>query len=251
MVTYLIVEDERFAYEEIKRMMTRLRPDYELVGRMDSVGQTVLFLKENTVDLILMDIRLADGSCFEIFEQVQVSTPVIFTTAYDEHAIRAFKVNSVDYLLKPVEEADLLAALMKYEQLNVARQPEFDYKKLEEALMTNYKKNRFMVQSGDIYRYINTTDIAFFYSEDKVVFLHTFSDKRHLIDVTLAQVESQLDEKLFFRVSRNCIANIQAIKRIAKYFNGRLKLNFTPDCPHDIVVSRERAADFLKWIDGM
>lgn len=251
MVTYLIVEDERFAYEEIKRMMTRLRPDYELVGWMDSVGQTVLFLKENTVDLILMDIRLADGSCFEIFEQVQVSTPVIFTTAYDEHAIRAFKVNSVDYLLKPVEEADLLAALMKYEQLNVARQLEFDYKKLEEALMTNYKKNRFMVQSGDIYRYINTTDIAFFYSEDKVVFLHTFSDKRHLIDVTLAQVESQLDEKLFFRVSRNCIANIQAIKRIAKYFNGRLKLNFTPDCPHDIVVSRERAADFLKWIDGM
>lgn len=251
MVKYLIVEDERFAYEEMKRMMVRLRPDYELAGRTEAVGQTVFFLKENMVDLILMDIRLADGSCFEIFEQAQVQAPVIFTTAYDEHAIRAFKVNSVDYLLKPVEEVDLLAALIKYEKLNVSRQPEFDYKKLEEALMVNHKKNRFMVQSGDTYYYVDTSDIAYFYSEDKVVFLHTFSNKRYIINYTLAQIEQQLDEKTFFRVSRNCIANIRSIKRISKYFNTRLRLTFNPQCPHDILVSRERVSDFLKWVDGM
>ncbi|MDR2039066.1 MAG: LytTR family DNA-binding domain-containing protein [Bacteroidales bacterium] len=252
MTKYLIVEDERFAYEEMKRMVERLRPDYQLSGRTETVEQAIRFFKENQVDLILLDIRLADGSSFEIFEQVPLSTPVIFTTAYDEHAIRAFKVNSIDYLLKPVEEADLLAALDKFEQLHAVRQqPVFDYRKLEEALMGNHKRNRFLTQTGDNYHYIDTTDIAFLYSEDKVTFLHTFSNKRYLIDYTLTQVEQQLDDKIFFRVSRNCIANISSIRKISRYFNSRLKLTFQPDCPHEILVSRERASDFLKWVDGI
>lgn len=251
MIKYLIVEDERFAYDEMKRMITQLRPNYELAGRTKTVKETVLFLRKNTVQLILLDINLADGSCFNIFKQISISTPVIFTTAYDEHAIQAFKVNSIDYLLKPVEEADLLMALNKYEQLYIPQKHEFDYAKLEEVLMKNHKKNRFMVQIGDTYYHINTSDIAFFYSEDKVVFLHTFSNKRYIIDYTLTQIEEQLDEKMFFRVFRNCIANINSVKKITKYFNGRLKLILHPDCPHDIVVSRERVSDFLKWIDGM
>jgi DNA-binding LytR/AlgR family response regulator len=251
MIKYLIVEDERFAYEEIKRMVERIRPDYQLSGRTETVSQTVLFLKNNPVDLILQDIRLADGSCFEIFQQIPVSTPVIFTTAYDEHAIRAFKVNSIDYLLKPIEEVDLLAALNKFEQLHNARQPAFDYKKLEEALIGSHKKNRFLTQIGDTYNYVDIAEIAFFYSEDKVVFLHTFSNKRYIIDYTLTQIEQLLDEKIFFRASRNCIANIASIKKISKYFNSRLKLAFQPDCPHEVMVSRERVSDFLKWVDGV
>jgi len=251
MIKYLIVEDERFAYDEMKRMITRLRPDYELAGRTKTVKETVLFLQKNTVDLILLDIHLADGSCFDIFKQIQISTSIIFTTAYDEYAIQAFKVNSIDYLLKPIEEVDLLTALNKYEQLYIPQKPQFDYERLEEVLMKNHKKNRFMVQLGDTYYHINTSDIAFAYSEDKVVFLHTFSNKRYIIDYTLTQIEEQLDEKIFFRVFRNCIVNINSVKKITKYFNGRLKLILEPDCPHDITVSRERVADFLKWIDGM
>lgn len=252
MTKYLIVEDERFAYEEMKRMISQLRSGYELVSRTETIGQTVSFLKNNPVDLILMDIQLADGSCFDIFEQITISTPIIFTTAYDEHAIRAFKVNSVDYLLKPIEETDLLTAINKFEQLHTANQSALDYRKLEEAVMgNNRRKNRFLVQTGDVYSHINTPEIAFFYSEDKVTFLHTFSNKRYIVEYALSQIEQQLDEKTFFRVSRNCIANISAIKKISKYFNSRLKLTLQPECPHEILVSRERVSDFLKWVDGV
>lgn len=206
MMKYLLVEDERFAYEEMKRMMEKLRPDYQLEAWTATVEQTVQFLKHHPVDLMLLDIRLTDGNSFDIFEQIQVTTPVIFTTAYDEHAIQAFKVNSVDYLLKPVEEDDLLAALRKFEQFRVVQSPVTNYRKLEEALMSNCKKNRFLIQKGDAYHYVETSDIAFFYSEEKVVFLHTFSDKRYIVDYTLEQIEQLLDERTFFRVSRNCIA---------------------------------------------
>lgn len=251
MNTFLIVEDEHFAYEELKRMMNRLRPDYCLAGRMESVEQTVAFLKENTVDLILLDIHLADGYCFEIFDRMQVRIPVIFTTAYDEHAIRAFKVNSIDYLLKPIEEDDLRAALEKFEQLSTPRQQTFDYRQLEEALMENRKKNRFLIQIGDTYHYIETADIASFYSEDKLVFLHTFANKRYIVDYTLDQLEKQVDKRLFFRASRNCIANIKSIRKISKYFNSRLKLTLEPTCPQEVLVSRVRVPDFLKWVDGL
>ena len=251
MIRYLIVEDERFAYEEMKRMISKLCTDYQLVNWTETVEQTVLFLKHHTVDLILMDIRLADGSCFEIFEQVPVLVPVIFTTAYDEYAIRAFKVNSIDYLLKPVEENDLQTAINKFEQFRNSSCPVSEYKKLKEALTGNDRRNRFLIQKGDTYHYIETQEIAFFYSEDKVVFLHTFSDKRYIVNYTLEQVEQSLDEKIFFRVSRNCITNINAIKKISKYFNSRLKLSFQPDCPHEILVSRVRVQYFLQWVDGI
>jgi len=251
MTKYLLVEDERFAYEEMKRMMEKLRPDYRLEGWTKTIGQTIHFLQQHTVDLILLDIRLADGSCFEIFEQMDVRTPVIFTTAYDEHAIRAFKVNSVDYLLKPIEEPDLQAALRKFEEYRLAQSPLAEYKKLEQVFMGNSRKNRFLIQKGDTYHYIETADIAFFYSEDKVVFLHTCQDKRYIVNYTLDQIEQLLDEKDFFRVSRNCIARINSIRKISRYFNSRLKLEFRPNCPHEVLVSRVRVPDFLKWIDGM
>jgi len=251
MTKYLLVEDERFAYEEMKRMMSKLRPDYELINWTESIVQTIDFLKNNTVDLILLDIRLADGNSFDIFEQINVITPIIFTTAYDEHAIKAFKVNSVDYLLKPIEEKDLEDALIKFETYkgNYTTIPE--YKKIEEALIGNSKKNRFLIQKGDSYNYIETTDIAFFYSEDKAVFLHTFANKRYIINYTLDQIERMLDSKIFFRVSRNCITNIRSIKSISKYFNSRLKLDFEVECPHEILVSRVRVPDFLSWVDGL
>lgn len=247
---YLIVEDERFAYEELKRMMTELRPGYSLDKRTKTVVDTIAFLKTSAVDLILMDIRLADGNCFEIFSHVEVSTPVIFTTAYDEHAIKAFKLNSIDYLLKPFDEKELESALTKFENIFHNHSHQADPKNFEQ-LFSVKTKNRFLISKGENYHYVETADIAHFYSEDGVVFLHTFQDKRHIINYTLDQLEQQLENRLFFRVSRNCIGNVKAIENVAKYFNSRLQLSFSPSCPHEVLVSRVRVPDFLKWMDGI
>lgn len=251
MVKYLLVEDERFAYEEIKRMMQRLRPDYHLIGWAESVEQTVLLLKQGTIDLMIVDIRLSDGLSFEIFEQVPVDTPIIFTTAYDEYAIKAFKVNGIDYLLKPIEENDLETALCKFERHNSQHATAPELKQLELEYLTKIKKNRFLVQIGDTFHYVETMDIAFFYSEDKYTFLHLFSNKRYITNYTLDQLERMLDKSIFFRVSRSCISNIKAIKKCSKFFRSRLKLYLCPECPHEVLVSQNRANDFLKWIDGI
>lgn len=247
---YLIVEDERFAYEELKRMMTELRPDYSLEKRTKTVIDTIAFLKTSTVDLILLDIRLADGNCFEIFNHVEVKTPVIFTTAYDEHAIKAFKLNSIDYLLKPFDEKGLEAALVKFENIFHTVSHKTEPKNFEQILAAK-NKNRFLISKGENYHYIETADIAHFYSEEGVVFLHTFQNKRYIINYTLDQLEQQLDSRLFFRVSRNCIGNVKSIENVAKYFNSRLKLSFSPACPHEVLLSRVRVPDFLKWMDGI
>jgi len=247
---YLIVEDERFACEELKRMMTKLRPGYILDKQTKTVVDTIGFLKEFTVDLILMDIRLADGNCFEIFNHVEVTTPVIFTTAYDEHAIKAFKLNSIDYLLKPFDENELEKALTKFENIfHSSSSPEAPVS--YERLLSFKTKNRFLISKGESFHYVETSDIAHFYSEDGVVFLHTFNDRRHIINYTLDQLEQQLDRRLFFRVSRNCIGNVKAIEKVTRYFNSRLKLTFDPTCPHEVLVSRVRVPEFLKWMDGI
>lgn len=247
---YLIVEDERFAQEELKRMMGKLRPGYLLEKETKTVIDTIAFLKTFSVDLILMDIRLADGSCFEIFNHIDVTTPVIFTTAYDEHAIKAFKLNSIDYLLKPFDEKELVVALIKFENIFHNHTNKTSLKNFEQILSVK-TKNRFLISKGENYHYIETTDIAHFYSEDRVVFLHTFHDKRYIINYTLDQLEQQLDSRLFFRVSRNCIGNVKAIENVSKYFNSRLKLFLSPECPHEVLVSRVRVTDFLKWMDGL
>ncbi|TYR32570.1 response regulator transcription factor [Sphingobacterium phlebotomi] len=247
---YLIVEDERFAYEELKRMMMKLRPDYLLEKQTKTVIDTIGFLKESAIDLILMDIRLADGNCFEIFNHVEVTTPVIFTTAYDEHAIKAFKLNSIDYLLKPFDETELETALTKFENI-FHNNPYNSSSKDFEQLLSLTTKNRFLISKGEHYHYIETNDIAHFYSEDGVVFLHTFNDRRYIVNYTLDQLEQQLDNHLFFRVSRNCIGNVKAIENVTKYFNSRLKLSFLPECPNKVLVSRVRVPDFLKWMDGI
>ena len=247
---YLIVEDERFAYEELKRMMTELRPGYLLEKRTKTVIDTIAFLKTSAVDLILLDIRLADCNCFEIFNHVEVSTPVIFTTAYDEHAIKAFKLNSIDYLLKPFDEKELEVALVKFENIFHTDSHKTNPKNFEQILVAK-NKNRFLISKGDNYHYIETADIAHFYSEEGVVFLHTLQNKRYIINYTLDQLEQQLDSRIFFRVSRNCIGNVKSIENVAKYFNSRLKLSFSPACPHEVLVSRVRVPDFLKWMDGI
>ncbi len=250
MTSYLIVEDERLAYLELKRMMDKLRPRYTFMQRTETIAATVGFLKNNDPGLILLDVSLSDGNSFEIFNHVNISTPIIFTTGYDEYALEAFRLNSIDYLLKPIEEEKLSVALNKFEQIYQYQSPRFNYKLLEEALPRQVKK-RFLIQKGDSYSYIDAGEIAFFYSEDKVNFIHTFTDKRYIVNYTLDQLEQYLDPAIFFRASRNCITNIKAISKIVKYFNSRLKLSFQPQNPHEVLVSRVRVDDFLKWVDGI
>lgn len=251
MVKYFLVEDERFAYEELKRMMQRLRPGWQLAGWVESVEQAVLLLNQSVPDLLLVDIRLSDGLSFEIFEQCAVDVPVIFTTAYDEYAIKAFKVNGIDYLLKPVEEADLEAALCRFERRDALRPTASEYRRLEQGYLSANRKNRFLVQVGDTFRHVETLDVAFFYSEDKLTYLHLFSGKRYVINYSLDQLEGMLDRDTFFRVSRNCISHIKSVRKSSRYFGSRLKLHLEPECPHEVLVSRSRVADFLKWIDGV
>lgn len=251
MTRYLIVEDERLAYEEIHRMMGKLRPAYDFAGWAESVEQAVCLLKKESFDLLIVDISLSDGVSFEIFEQCPVEIPIIFTTAYDEYALDAFHVNSIDYLLKPIGEGELDAALGKFERLCCLRSATPECRKLEADYLSSRKKNRFLVQTGDTFRPVATADVAFFYSEDKYTYLHLFLGRRYIIDYTLDRLEWMLDVEQFFRVSRNCIANIRSIHKISKYFAGRLLLQFQPECPHEVIVSRSRADDFLKWADDV
>lgn len=250
MTKYLIVEDERFAYDEMRRMMNRLRPGWQLAGWADSVEQAVLLLRQGHADLLIADIRLADGLSFDIFGLCTTDIPVIFTTAYDEYALKAFKVNGIDYLLKPIEESDLEAALAKFERGCVLRPSAPEWQRLERDCTGGNVKTRFVVQAGDTFRYAETADVAFFYSEDKYTYLHLLSGSRYIISHSLDSLEEMLDSRMFFRVSRNCISNIKAVKKSTRYFGSRLKLHFEPGCPHEIIVSRSRVSDFLRWMDG-
>lgn len=251
MAKYIIIEDEQLAYNELKRMMMTVRPDWELCGWASSVEQAIILIKSTAADLLLVDIRLSDGDSFEIFDRIKTSVPVIFTTAYDEFALKAFKLNSIDYLLKPIEETDLEAALQKYESLRAITPESDSYAQFRNYYLSPNLKNRFLVQCGDIYQHIETRDVAFFYSEEKYNYLHTFSGRRYIIDYTIDRLESILDPARFFRVSRGCIVNIDSIKKVSKYFTGRLKLEVYPDCPTDITVPRNRVKEFFNWMDGV
>ena len=158
---------------------------------------------------------------------------------------------SIEYLLKPIEESDLEAALCKFERNSALRSAAPEYRQLELGYLAANKKNRFLVQVGDTFRYVETPDVAFFYSEDKLTYLHLFSGKRYIISYSLDQLEGMLDRDVFFRVSRSCISNIRSIRKSSRYFGSRLKLYFEPECPHEVLVSRSRVADFLKWVDGV
>lgn len=249
MIKYAIIEDEDLASKELLRMLHQLRPDYVYAGRAESVVSAIPLLEENHFDLIFMDIDLGDGFCFEIFEQVEILTPIIFITAHNEFVMRAFDVNGLDYLLKPVEPDDLEAALTKFEKLQRVSNPVFNYRKLDDTIRQS-RKNRFLIQRASSYSYVNIADIAFFYSEDKVTFLYLYSNKRHIISYSLDQLEDILDAKIFFRASRNCIVNVDAIKEVQKYFNSRLKLTLEPSFPEEMIVSRVSAKKFLQWLDS-
>jgi len=255
----LIIEDEPFAQKELERLLKSSSYDVEILDYIDSVEESVKWLNANSADLIFMDIQLSDGLSFEIFDKVNIETPVIFTTAFDEYAIRAFKVNSIDYLLKPIELDDLKKALSKFEH-SFSKQEKAEVvesylskEQLEKLLSlyrpTNYK-SRFIAKLGDNIKHIAVEEIPYFYFEEKVVFLVTQSNDRYIVDYTLDQLETLLDPKSFFRINRKYIASIDSIEKVSKYFNSRLKIRLKPHIDDEILISRAKVKDFINWLDG-
>lgn len=240
----LVIEDEIPAQEELVRILRKHFPNIEIVDIIGSVRDSVEWLRNNTADLIFMDIQLLDGCCFDIFDVVEVRTPIIFTTTYDQYALKAFKVNSVDYLLKPVDEDELVAAVRKmdYKYDNIRNL-------IESYMPTVRYKTRISVKTGDIYRFLLIDEVAYFISEDGFTYAVTNNEKKHIVDYTISSLETQLDPKRFFKLSRGCIVSIDSIEKITAYFNSRLKVTLKGRKNISIILSRVRVPDFLNWID--
>jgi DNA-binding LytR/AlgR family response regulator len=244
----LLIEDERPAARQLAKMLQSARPGYRILETLDSVAGAVRWLQHfPPPDLIFMDIQIADGISLDIFSKVEIQSPVIFTTAFDHFAVQAFKVNAVDYLLKPIDPEELEKALQKAEQ---QKMPIADLQALTRLLAPASYKDRFLVKSGQHLTLIETPEIAFFRSADGLTQAHTFQGKRYFIEHTLDELERLLDPKAYFRVNRAVLLRMQAIQKIHPHLNGRLKLETHPPAPEELFVSRERTGDFKIWLGG-
>ncbi|MFA5587354.1 MAG: LytTR family DNA-binding domain-containing protein [Mariniphaga sp.] len=250
----VLVEDELYNLRLLEEMIKKLRPEWEIVATFESVKATVDWLRQNPhPDLFLMDIQLADGLCFSIFNQVEVKSMVIFITAYDNYAIRAFKVNSIDYLLKPFKEKDLILAIEKFEEFRKfthETRATHDFSEIMKAIREGERKHRkrFLISKGAAYYQLMVDDIAYFFSRNRITTAVTFKRQNHIIDFSLESLEEQLDPEQFFRVNRQVIANIQSFEKIENYFDGKLKIRLHPPYDEDLIVSRLRAPALKEWI---
>ena len=248
----LLIEDEVHAALRVEQLLKELKPGASVVGKIDSVKRAVEYLKNSPPpDLALMDIQLADGTSFEIFERCAVKCPVIFITAYDAYAVKAFKVNSVDYILKPLDREEFRSALEKFESLHRSGDGTQLLGNISEAIrmLTRKYKTRFVIKVGEHLRTIETRDVLFFYSQDKTTFCATVENRNQIIDYTLEQLEDMLDPENFFRINRKYLVSAAAIKDIVHYTNSRLKLVLRNASDNDIIVARERVQDFKAWLD--
>ncbi|MFL9837932.1 LytTR family DNA-binding domain-containing protein [Flavobacterium sp. ST-75] len=247
----LIIEDEKPAARLLQRKLVKL--NLEANTMLHSVEEAIEWFKNNEhPDLIFLDIQLSDGLSFEIFDAVPVNSAIIFTTAYDEYALRAFKLNSIDYLLKPIDEDDLEIAVNKYRERIPAKDSfSFDFDQIKRMLVNpldkSYKK-RFTIKMGQRLKMINIEDVECFYSENKGTYLHTNDNRDYLLDGTLELLEGELDPAKFYRVSRKFIISVNAIKDIVMYTNSRLKLVLNTYDGDEVIVSRERVNDFREWL---
>jgi len=250
----LIIEDERPAAQRLQQLICEVRSDCEILDVIDTVEDSVNWLKSNAEpDLIFMDIQLADGQSFEIFKSVEVKAPVIFTTAFHQYMLKAFKVHSIDYLLKPVNQDELAAALQQYDDYfsehSGGKVDATVIRQLVNGLQPKAYKERFLVKRGQQLQYIKVEDIAYFLAQDGLLYLYQNNGKKHVIDYTLDQLEEQVSPDQFYRISRKYIVSLDSIQTIHSYFNSRLKLDLAPANNNEAIVSRERVSDFKGWLD--
>lgn len=254
MYKVLIIEDEKPAAEWLSQLLMKFDPRISILARIDSVrGAEEWFLKNAAPDLAFMDIQLADGLSFEIFERVKVPCPVIFTTAYQEYAIKAFKVNSIDYLLKPISWDDLEAAFLKFKSQSASAPAPSSITieildKVKEMMYKQYK-TRFVIKVGDHLKSIPVEEILFFYSLEKGTYICTNDFKNYLVDYSLDHISEMIDEQRFFRINRKYILSNQSIADIVVYSNSRLKIKLKKPNEDSIIVSREKVQDFKDWLD--
>lgn len=255
MIQTLIVEDEVHAANRLRDMLGKLDEDISVLTVLDSIESTVKWLNTHPApDLIFLDIQLADGRSFEIFEQVNLQSPIIFTTAYDEFALKAFSLHSIDYLLKPLKPEALRESIKKYRSIkNYFSNSGFEEKM--QALLTGFRttekiyKNRFLVNKGDSSIPVVTEDIAYFYAEDKEVFLVNFQGKQYFINYSLDTLVDMLDPKLFYRANRQFIIAAKAVERVRNYFNYKLKVEVRPRTEKEIIISRAKVGEFRNWLN--
>ena len=251
----VIVEDEYPAAERLEKLLQRTNQAINVVATLDSVEASVRWLENNPApDLILSDIQLSDGLSFEIYEQVLLQSPIIFTTSYDEYAIRAFKLKSIDYLLKPIKYEELVQAIQKYQTFRDEFSGHDQAARLEQLLDTlssteRTHKKRFLVKKNEQLIPITDEEIAYFYTEHELVYLITGADKKYVIDYTLEQLESLLNPAQFFRINRQCILNMTAIQQIHTYFSSRLKLQLHPPPNDEVLVSKGKVKAFKAWLE--
>lgn len=246
----VLIEDEKPAVARLRKLLNSYFPTADYVDNLDSIESALAYFTSNPEpDLIFCDIQLADGTSFEIFKQVKLSTPIVFTTAYDQYAIKAFEVNAIDYLLKPIDSKELEKSVQKFHSRSL--RPHIDSELLKAILRSNSKayKSRFLVKFGDKIQSIPTDEVAFFYSEQRVAFLQTIAGKQYVVDGNLEKTEEQVDPDLFFRLNRKYLVADTAIDEIYSYSNSRLKVKLKNCTDSDILVSREKVSDFKQWLD--
>ena len=251
----LIVEDEDLAVKKIRKTLSDVDANADVVGVTDSIFATVDWLQNNpSPDLILMDIELSDGQSFEIFSRIPVKSAVVFTTSYDEYALKAFKVNSIDYLLKPIQKEDLEAALNKYKQMktmyagNGHNELNMDalVKELQHKLQPKEFRKRFLVKHGQKLVSIEIDEIAYFFSDGRLNFFKTYDNRKFVVDYTMDELEDMLDSQRYFRISRSFYVSVNSINQIHDYFGNRLLLHLKPPVDKESIVSREKVTDFKK-----
>lgn len=250
----VIIEDESSAVERLKKLLSVVAPQAKILAVLDSVSDAILWLSNYPEpDLLFLDVQLSDGLCFEIFESISFNSPIIFTTAYDEYALKAFKFNSIDYLLKPIREKELAQSICKYKELTDANKNEV--KNSIEALLATIKtdmpqyKSRFLVKLGEFYQIIETEAVAYIAIEDYLVQLTRQDGKKFIIDHSLDKLEGLLDPQEFYRINRQMIVTPFCITAIHTYTNSRLQLTLHPPIKQDIIVSREKVGAFKRWLD--
>ncbi|MCB0835110.1 MAG: response regulator transcription factor [Bacteroidetes bacterium] len=252
----LIIEDENSAAKRLEKLIKEIEPTFEIVETLDSVEGAVEWLENNEdPELIFMDIHLSDGSSFEIFKETHIKVPVIFTTAYDEYAIQAFKVNSVDYLLKPIKKQELRESLDKF--FSVYRDHSSGNAVDIQQLLASLKnpseefQKRILIKYGQHIKAIEISETAYFYVDSRITFMKTHGGKNYPVDYNLDQLEGILDPKQFFRINRKFIINIDAISQMYAYSKSRVKVELIPDADDETIVSSERSSSFKKWLTGI
>ncbi len=248
----VIIEDEPQAVERMESLLRQCAPGATVEARLDTIKGAVAWIRSHDpVDLILMDIQLADGLSFEIFNQTEVRSPIIFTTAYNEYALKAFKVNSIDYLLKPISPEDLGAALAKYKHLvgQASSQKMVESIGYAMQMLTKKYKERFVIKVGEHLKTIEVKDVLYFYSQEKFTFAQTVDQRKHILDFTLDQLEGLVDPAAYFRINRKYLVGLAAVQDMISYTNSRLRLTLRHSDDPEVIVARERVQEFREWLD--